>query len=209
MPDHHSILAFVAASLIILVLPGPGVMYVVARSLGQGIGAGLVSAAGLSTGVLVHVAAATAGLSALLLASSIAFSVFKYAGAAYLVYLGWKAIHAAVPDHLDRRLPAVSCRRLFLDGVVVSALNPKIAAFFLAFLPQFVDPSAGPVAFQIAMLGILYAALAFCTDGAYGVFAGAARGFLRRRLRFQRLLNGLGGAVLIALGIKAAFSRAP
>jgi threonine/homoserine/homoserine lactone efflux protein len=145
MPGDTLLLGFVAAALVVLLIPGPGVLYMVARSLGQGQRAGLVSVVGLSVGALVHVSAATAGLSAILLTSATAFGFVKTLGAGYLIYLGVRAILAR-DETTDVGAPSPrSLRRLFIDGVVVSVLNPKIAVFFLAFLPQFVDPSQGPV----------------------------------------------------------------
>ena len=139
------LLGFVAVALVVLLIPGPGVLYMVARSLGQGQRAGLVSVVGLSVGALVHVSAATAGLSAILLTSATAFGFVKTLGAGYLIYLGVRAILARYETtDVGAPLPR-SLRRLFIDGVVVSVFNPKIAVFFLAFLPQFVDPSQGPV----------------------------------------------------------------
>ncbi len=145
MPGDTLLLGFVAAALVVLLIPGPGVLYMVARSIGQGQRAGLVSVVGLSVGALVHVSAATAGLSAILLTSATAFGFVKTLGAGYLIYLGVRAILAR-DETTDVGAPSPrSLRRLFIDGVVVSVLNPKIAVFFLAFLPQFVDPSQGPV----------------------------------------------------------------
>ena len=142
MIETSALLTFVAASLVLLLLPGPGVFYVVARSLGQGRAAGIIAAAGLSVGALVHVMAAVIGLSAILLHSATAFAIIKYVGAVYLVWLAWQALRTTTGDPDLERLPAASARRIFLDGVVVSIFNPKIALFFLAFLPQFVSPLA-------------------------------------------------------------------
>ena len=148
-----SLLGFIAAALVLLLTPGPGVMYIVARSIGQGPRAGLVSVLGLSAGALVHVAAAAAGISTILLASATAFGLVKAAGAAYLIYLGIRTLLARGAVASTEVCTPRSSRRLFADGVLVSVLNPKIALFFLAFLPQFVDPTRGPVAQQILLLG--------------------------------------------------------
>ena len=198
---------FIAASLVVLVLPGPGVLYVVARSLAQGRRAGLVSALGLAVGVFAHVAAAAVGLSALLLASANAFEAVRLLGAGYLVYLGITALRArpriAAPG--AGVPPPLPLRRLFRDGVVVSVLNPKIAAFFVAFLPQFVDASLGAVPLQILVLGALYAALALVTDGGYALLAGGLRA------RVGRWACGpwpdrLGGGVMVGLGTHMALA---
>lgn len=202
------LLAFVAAALVVLVLPGPGVFYVVARTLGQGTRAGLISAAGLSVGVLAHVAAAVAGLSAILLTSATAFEIVRLLGAGYLIYLGLKAILSArkaqtTAVKVASPLPAA---RIFRDGVVVSILNPKIAVFFLAFLPQFVDPALGAVPLQILLLGLLYAALALMTDGSYALLAGGLRHWLSSGRLSGPLLQGapfeyFSGIVFLGLGL--------
>ena len=204
MPDTTSLLAFVAAALVVLLIPGPGVMYVVARSLSQGQRAGLVSVVGLSSGAFVHVIAATVGLSALLLASAAAFGVVKLLGAGYLIYLGIRAVlsrHESV--ELEAPTPR-SLRRVFTDGVVVSVLNPKVAVFFLAFLPHFADPSRGNVSVQIFMLGLLYCLLSLCTDGAYAVLAGRLRGWMRGPMARGPLPRYLSGVVYIGLGVSTA-----
>ncbi len=145
MLNETLLIGFVAAALVVLLIPGPGVLYVVARSVSQGLPAGLASALGLSAGALVHVVAAAGGLSALLLASATAFEIVKLLGAGYLIYLGLRTLFARAPLPGLQAPSPLPVRRLFFDGVIVSVLNPKIAVFFLAFLPQFVDPSAGPI----------------------------------------------------------------
>ena len=207
MPELHALLVFAAASLVLIVVPGPGVIYIVTRSLGQGRAAGLVSMLGVEAGNLVHVAAAAIGLSAVLASSAEAFTVVKYAGAAYLLYLG---IRALLSRGEDVEAPASrGRRRLFWQGLVVAALNPKTALFFLAFLPQFMDPSRGSVALQAAVLGALFVALATLSDAAYAVLAGSAGGWLRRRLAHRGRLARISGGVYIALGAAAALSGEP
>jgi threonine/homoserine/homoserine lactone efflux protein len=200
------LVGFVAAALVVLLTPGPGVLYILARSLGQGRRAGLVSVLGLSTGALVHVAAATAGLSAILLASATAFGAVKALGAAYLVYLGISTICGRRPVAGVDALPSHSAYRVFTDGVVVSVLNPKVALFFLAFLPQFVDPARGSVTQQVFFLGLLYVALALFTDGAYAMLAGSLRPWLGPRLIQGPLPRYASGAVYLGLGVSTAFT---
>ena len=206
MPNGSLLLGFVAASLVVLVIPGPGVLYVVARSAAQGTRAGLASVVGLSLGALVHVAAAAAGLSAILLTSATAFGIVKALGAGYLIYLGLRMLFA-------RRLPAgpaaptpVSSRRLLSDGIVVSLFNPKIAVFFLAFLPQFVDPSVGPVPRQILLLGLIYVGLALMTDGTYALLAGSLRHWLGGRVMRGPWPRYVTGGLYIGLGLNAALA---
>src|SRR6188508_402962 len=218
MPGSASLLAFVAAALVVLLIPGPGVMYVLARSLSQGQRAGLVSVLGLSAGAFVHVIAATVGLSALLVASAAAFGVVKLLGAGYLIYLGIRALLSREAN-AEVAMPAPrSLRRLFTDGVIVSVLNPKVAVFFLAFLPHFADPSRGSVSAQMFALGSLYCLLAVCTDGAYALLAARLRHWVRGPIasgplpryarplpRYARPLpRYASGAVYIGLGVSTA-----
>ena len=206
MPTATTLLAFLAAALALLLIPGPGVMYVVARSASQGRHAGLISALGLSAGALVHVAAATAGLSALMLASATAFGVVKAVGAGYLVYLGLNALFGRRPMPGAGTAAIVSRRRLFTDGMLVSIFNPKLAMFFLAFLPQFADPQRGPVPGQILLLGLLYATLAVVTDGTYALLAGSLRHRMSTFVMGRPLSRYLSGGLYLGLGLTAALT---
>ena len=206
MPSGTLLLGFVAASLVVLLIPGPGVLYVVARSVGQGYRAGMASVLGLSAGALAHVAAAAVGLSAILLASATAFGIVKALGAGYLIYLGLRTIFARRQAAGVGLPPALSMRRLFADGVVVSVFNPKIAVFFLAYLPQFVDPGRGPVAQQVLLLGLIYVGLAVITDGAYALMAGSLRHWLSGRILQGPLPRYLTGGVYLGLGVNAALA---
>ena len=206
MPGSASWLGFVAAALVVLLIPGPGVLYIVARSVSQGQRAGLVSVLGLSVGALVHVAAATAGLSAILLTSATAFGVVKALGAGYLIYLGIRTLLARrVTAGVDAPAPR-TLYRLFSDGVVVSVLNPKIAVFFLAFLPQFAEPGRGSVPQQVLFLGLLYVALALVTDSAYAVLAGRLRRWFGSHVIQGRTPRYASGVVYIGLGVSTAFA---
>lgn len=209
MPDSSVLIGFVAAALVVLVTPGPGVLYVVARSLSQGQRAGLVSVLGLSCGALVHVAAAALGLSAILLTSAAAFTIVKLLGAGYLIYLGIRTLLARRPaTGVDVPAPR-SLDRLFVDGVFVSVLNPKIAVFFLAFLPQFVQPGAGPVARQVLFLGLVYVGLALVTDSSYALLAGRFRHWMRGRVVQGRAPQYATGAVYLGLGVSTALAERP
>ena len=205
MADGGSLLAFTAAALVLLLLPGPGVLYVVTRSLSQGRGAGVASAAGLSAGAMVQAGAATVGLTAVLLTSSAAFGVVKILGAGYLIYLGLRAIFSAQPSDGSLLPPPRSRRRLFGDGVMVSVLNPKIAVFFMAFLPQFVDPGRGSPGLQILVLGLWYSVLAFVTDGAYAVAAAGLRGRLQGPWLEGPVPRYASGVVYMGLGAGTLF----
>ena len=208
MPGSTSLLAFVAASLVVLLIPGPGVLYIVARSLSQGRRAGLVSVLGLSVGALVHVAAATLGLSAILLTSATAFGVVKALGAAYLIYLGISTAIRAPSKGTAWTPPTVcSSSRLFTDGVVVSILNPKIAVFLSRFSCRSSSSRAlGPIPQQVLFLGLLYVALALFTDGAYAFLAGGLRHWLGGRVMKGPLPRYASGFVYLGLGVSMALA---
>jgi threonine/homoserine/homoserine lactone efflux protein len=203
VPAPDTLVAFALASLAVIAFPGPAVTYIVARSVRHGRRAGVVSTVGIETGILVQVLAATLGLSALLASSATAFTVVKYAGAAYLVVLGVRALFGRGGAAAERPADA----KLFRDGVAIAVLNPKTALFFLAFLPQFIDPARGSATVQIAVLGVLFVAIACVSDGTYALLAGTAGSRLRSRLRSRsRALGRATGGVYIGLGVLAALS---
>ena len=202
MPEPHTFVLFAAASLAFVAVPGPSVIYIVSRSLAEGRRAGIVSALGIQTGGLVHVLAATIGVSALLASSAVAFSVVKYAGAAYLIYLGLRKLLAGAAPEESAGAP-VGRRQLYWQGVVVNSLNPKTALFFLAFLPQFVDPVRGAVAPQVLALGVLFLLLAMASDSTYALVAGSVRGWLGER---RKALARTSGCCYVGLGVLAALS---
>jgi threonine/homoserine/homoserine lactone efflux protein len=204
VPAPSTLLLFATASLALLAIPGPAVIYVVTRSLDQGRAAGIVSMLGVETGTFAYALAAAAGLTGLIAASEVGFTVVRYAGAAYLIYLGVRKWRER--DEPQER--AASARsRLYLRGLIVQLLNPKIAIFFLAFLPQFVEDSHGPVATQVLVLGTLFTLLAVLSDGAYVLLAGALGRWLRGGRRARRRLAKASGGVYIGLGVTAALSR--
>jgi threonine/homoserine/homoserine lactone efflux protein len=210
MPDASTFLLFAAASLAFLAIPGPSVFYIVTRSLAQGRRAGIASMLGVQVGGLVHVAAAAIGVSALIASSAEAFTVVKYAGAAYLVFLGVRKLLASGeedpdPDPRDR----ASLNRLFAHGVVVNVLNPKTALFFLAFIPQFVEPAEGPVAPQMLVLGTMLVGIGVLSDGTYALLAARAGQRLRRAAATRRLLDRVSGSVFVGLGLVAALAGEP
>jgi threonine/homoserine/homoserine lactone efflux protein len=207
LPPANDLLLFSTAALILLVIPGPSVLYVVARSLDQGRRAGLASTSGISTGTLAHVVAATLGLSALLLSSATAYSLVKYAGAAYLFYLGIKKFRERPTiDTEENHVQALPLQRVFAQGVVVEALNPKTALFFFAFLPQFVNPARGQVSLQFLALGMLFTLLGFISDSIWALTAGSAAGWLRRNQSFSRNQRYISGTVYLGLGMATAVS---
>ena len=203
MPDGSSLLLFAGASLALLAIPGPAVIYVVTRSIEHGRTAGMVSMLGVETGTFAYALAAAAGLSGLIAASVTAFTVVKYAGAAYLLYLGVRKLLER--DQPQDALPS-GRSQLFLKGTLVQLLNPKIAIFFVAFLPQFVHSSRGPVAVQMLVLGTIFTLLAVLSDGAYVLLGGAVSGWLRTGRSARSRLAKLSGGVYIGLGLTAALS---
>jgi threonine/homoserine/homoserine lactone efflux protein len=210
MPDATTFALFAAACLAFLAIPGPSVFYIVTRSLVQGRRAGVTSMLGVQAGGMVHVVAAAFGLSALIASSAAAFTVVKYAGAAYLVFLGVRKLLGRASDEVDPepRGPA-STAHLFGHGVVVNVLNPKTALFFLAFLPQFVDPGAGAVAPQMLVLGTMLVCLGVLSDGTYALLAARAGDRLRSAVAARRRLERVSGGVFVGLGVVAALAGEP
>jgi len=195
-------------AMLLLLVPGPAVLYITSRSIGLGRAAGLVSAMGIAVGTLLHVAAATLGLSALLVSSASAFQLVKYAGAAYLIYLGIRTLRGGDAPALDPTGERRSLRNIFGQGVLVNLLNPKTALFFLAFLPQFVDPARGHATLQIFELGLLFALMGWISDSVWATIAGTFGTRLRGNVRLRSTQRKISGGALIALGLASAFSGA-
>jgi len=201
MPSIEVLLGFTLAALIMNLSPGPSNLYVMARAVAQGARGGLVAAAGLAVGSLVHVFAAVFGLAAVFQYSPLAYTVFKLAGAAYLIYLGisyWRAGPASVDP--AERVPAKSLTAVFRESVIVEATNPKTALFFLALLPQFVDPSAGPVAPQFLLLGLIVTLSAIPCDVLVAISAARVSQWLIRHERAQVIQERVSGSILLGLG---------
>ncbi|HEX2316248.1 MAG TPA: LysE family translocator [Thermomonospora sp.] len=198
-------LLFLVAAVTLVAIPGPNHLYIITRSIGEGWRAGIASALGVEAGTLVHVAAAAAGLSALVAASATAFGILRYAGAAYLVYLAVKAFRGR-HDHDEPVLTPQRPARIFLDGLLVNLLNPKVILFFLAFLPQFVDPDAGSVPAQIVVLGLVTATIGLASDVVYAFTAGRLGAWMRARPAFRRRQAYATGVVYLGLGAAAAFA---
>ncbi|HTW29351.1 MAG TPA: LysE family translocator [Acetobacteraceae bacterium] len=205
---------FFAAAFLLAITPGPGIFYVAARTLSGGRAAGLASSCGTGIGGMVHVFAGSLGVSAIVLASAELFTALKLLGATYLVWLGIRTVQAARRDALaalaaPTAAPPVGARRAFRDGVFVEALNPKTAAFFLAFIPQFVDPAAGHVAVQFVLLGLVSVTLNTLADAAVALAASAVSRGVTARPGVVRRLREASGAGMIALGVGLALSRRP
>ncbi len=208
MPGFETLLIFTAAALVMNLSPGPSNFYVLSRSIAQGTPAGLVATAGLAAGSLGHVAAAALGLSAIFLYSPVAYGLLKLAGAGYLVYLGLTYLLSPrpVPGALGTATPKPR-RKIFLESSLVELLNPKTALFFLAFLPQFADVEAGPLAPQILLLGLIVTLTAIPCDVAVAALSGRAARLLSASPLIRRLGNWVSGSILIGLGAFVAFSR--
>jgi threonine/homoserine/homoserine lactone efflux protein len=204
VPDRSTFLVFALASLALILAPGPNLVYIVTRSMSQGRRAGLASAVGVEAGTLVHITAAAVGLSQLVATSALAFSVVKYAGAAYLLYLGLRALRRREGLDLTAATRPLQLPRIFRDGIVVNVLNPKVALFFLAFLPQFVDPAHGGATAQILALGVVFFLIALTVDVLYAIVAGALSGWLRRRPAYLRRQRFVVASIYLGLGASAA-----
>lgn len=206
MIDFSSYALFVAATLVFLVTPGPAVIYIVSRSLYQGRSAGVASTLGLSVGLLFHVGAAVAGLSAILATSAVAYSAVRWIGGAYLVYLGLRTLFGDRSSAQRAELRRKTLRRVFVDGIVVNVFNPKPALFLMAFLPQFTHPEAGSIPQQIAFLGLTIVVIAMVTDLAYAIAAGSLRFWFVERGSSFRAGRYLVGSTYVGLGLAAIFT---
>ena len=206
MLDWSRLSLFISVALILVFMPGPNTLYIIARSIQQGRRAGIVSSLGVQTGTLFHIAAAALGLSALLLSSVLAFNIVKYAGAAYLIYLGVKTLLTKEKIEPAQRIRKASLSRVFYQGVIVNLLNPKTALFFFAFLPQFIDAARGRVAMQIVLLGMILVFLGTLSDSIYALAAGSIGNWLRGNLKFLRAQRVFASSVYIGLGAATALS---
>lgn len=209
LPDTPLLLAFAGASLLLAITPGPAVVYIVARTVAQGRASGLSSVMGVALGNLANALAAALGLAALFAVSSAAFAAVKWAGAAYLVYLGirmWRATPAATS--VASPVPAQSLRRVFRDGFLVALLNPKTTLFFAAFLPQFMDAHGSPLMQTLALAGV-FIAIAGCTDVVYVLAASLIAPHMARAARHGRWANRLAGTSFIGLGLLTALGSRP
>lgn len=201
MPSLSTLPVFIAASIALLVIPGPAVLFILARSGAQGTRAGLVSVVGVHAASIVHVLAAVAGLSAIVVASSIAFTAVKIVGGFYLIYLGIKSIRAARHASVVAAPKVRPEKQLFAEAFVISLLNPKVALFFLAFLPQFVDRDHGAIWSQTLVLGVIYILLGLCSDSLYALIGARVGTRLSGRARRLRASRYAEGGILLGLGV--------
>ena len=204
--DAHNFLIFVVASLMLNLTPGNDMLYVISRSAGQGIKAGIISALGIMAGCMVHILAAVVGISAIIAKSTTAFDVIKYVGAAYLVYLGVKSLLNKNQKSfaVDRNLKPVSYRNIFWQGVLTNVLNPKVALFFLAFLPQFINIRDGHPQWQILFLGVWFDCSGTLVNIIIAIIFGKMGNWLSKSPKFIKIQEKITGVLLISLGIKVA-----
>lgn len=196
---------FSAASLVLIFTPGPDIIYVMTRGIGQGRKSALAAAAGFAVGNFVHTFFAVAGLSALLMSSATAFQLVKYAGALYLAWLGIRMIRSSASLSPDATAPPLLPWTIFRQSILANMLNPKVAVFFLAFFPQFVDPAQGGVALQMLVLGTLFVILTMLGFGLVGLCAGAIGGWLQRKPSVGSRVGTVAGSILILLGLRLAW----
>ncbi len=206
MPDFNSLVSFAIASVALLVIPGPAVIYIVNRSVANGRSIGLASVLGLELGTFMHVLAATVGLSAILATSESAFNIVKYLGASYLVLVGLRTI-SRQPQTMSTSASSMTKVQAFRQGFVINTLNPKIALFFLSFLPQFINPDKSSNALQSLMLGAVFVACGFITDGVYALTASSLRETLVKGKALPFIQRYVAGVVFVLLGIVAGSAK--
>lgn len=198
---------FIGVSWALILSPGPDMFYVITRGMAHGRRAGVLSAIGVVCGILVHTTAAAFGLTLILQSSALAFLVVKFVGAAYLVYLGIKAWREKSTFHLQVSAPTATSRTLFWQGVLSNVLNPKIAIFFLAFLPQFVNQGSSDAAWQMVFLGVTFACFGLCFLLVVGYSSGTIGKWLTHRPHYAQFFQRLASGILVALGIRLAFTE--
>ena len=207
MIEPAKFLLFMGVSWALIIAPGPDMLYVITRGMAHGRRAGVLSAVGVVCGILVHTTAAAFGLTLILQTSAFAFLFVKFAGAAYLIYLGIRAWLEKSTFTLETAPPAVTSKTLFWQGVLSNVLNPKIAIFFLAFLPQFVDQGSSQVTSQMVLLGLTFACFGLCFLLVVGYSSGAIGKWLTGRPQYAQFFQRLAGGILLGLGIRLALTE--
>lgn len=208
MPAPELLIGFAIAAFLIIIVPGPSVLFVISRALAYGRRTAVMTAVGGAAGSFCTAAAVAIGIGAIVQTSAIAYTVIKFLGAAYLVYLGIRAIRhrRAIREALERQASPLSGRRTWWEGFVVGVTNPKSAVFFAAVLPQFVDRSAGHPSLQMLVLGAIFTVIAVASDALYGVAAGTVRSWFARSTRRLELIGGMAGLTMVGLGLGLAFT---
>ncbi|MBN1958508.1 MAG: LysE family translocator [Desulfuromonadales bacterium] len=204
MLSIEALITFFTASILLGLAPGPDNIFVLTQSALRGRGSGLIVMLGLCTGLLVHTSAVALGVAIIFQTSALAFSILKFIGAGYLIYLAWQAFRASAEKIQDATDGSVNYWKLYCRGIIMNITNPKVSIFFLAFLPQFADPNRGPVAYQLLLLGGLFIVATILVFGSIALLAGTLGQWLNRSSRTQSVLNKLAGTVFIGLAIKLA-----
>lgn len=207
MPSLTNIFLLTAAALLLDIVPGPDMLYVIARSTGQGRAAGVVSSVGIALGGLMQTSALALGLSSLFLAVPIVYNIIKYVGVVYLIYLGIRTIASRSSMITDPIQEKTKLRQVFLQGTFTTLLNPKVAFFYIAFIPQFTDPLRGSVSLQLFVLGVLFNVVGLFVDGSIAFLASFLGAWLKRSLRAASIVRWLTGSIFIGLGIRLAFEQ--
>lgn len=207
MPPIDALLLFFTSSILLALAPGPDNLFVMVQAAQRGRTAGLAVTLGLCTGLLVHTTAVAFGLAAVFQASAMAFNVFKFLGAGYLLYLAWGAFRAGDEESGDSRAVDLPFARLYRRGIIMNVTNPKVSIFFLAFLPQFADPHNGPLVLQMILLGGLFILATILIFGGISFLAGTFGARFRESARAKRILNWLAGSVFAGLAIKLALAE--
>lgn len=207
MPDINLLLLFFASSLLLGLAPGPDNLFVMAQSAQHGKKAGLLVTLGLCTGLLVHTSAVALGLAAVFRASELAFTALKFAGAAYLLYLAWRAFRATASDAGAALVGGLNVPRLYARGIVMNVTNPKVSIFFLAFLPQFTDPAKGAIAPQVMLLGGIFIVATILVFGSISLLVGTLGERFRRSAMAQKLLNWAAGSIFAGLAVRLAIAE--
>jgi len=203
----ETVITFFSASILLGLAPGPDNLFVLTQSALRGRGPGLIVMFGLCTGLIVHTLAVAVGVAIIFQTSSLAFSLLKICGAGYLIYLAWQAFSSPAAELQGEGNGGVSCGVLYCRGIIMNITNPKVSIFFLAFLPQFADPGAGPVAPQIFLLGGLFILATILVFGAIALLAGTLGQWLKRSPRAQGVLNKVAGTIFLGLAIKLATAK--
>ncbi len=206
MPMLTTLFLLIAMTVLVCIVPGPDMLYIISRSTGQGRSAGIVSCLGIATGGLLQTTAVALGISGVFLVVPIAYDIIKYVGAAYLVYLGIRFILSHEEMQTSLRDGKADFRKAFFQGSLTTLLNPKVALFYVAFLPQFVDPTRGHIPLQLLILGLLFNITSLAVDTSVALLASLLGTRLKRRLRAAKLIHLLAGSVLVGLGVRLAFS---
>lgn len=202
-----TILSFLSAAIILTIMPGPDNLFTLAQSIAKGKKAGIYTTLGLCTGLVVHITAAAAGISAIIYQSSIAFNIVKYLGAGYLLWLAYKSFRDKGGSFELQAEDSLDYKALYKRGVIMNLLNPKVSLFFLAFLPQFVSYNAGNVPLQMLVLGVIFLVQAFVIFSLISIFSGIVGTFLRKNTSFGRKMNLVQGCLFLFISFKVAFSK--